>query len=369
MEQFSQEFQTKIMRLCLSLAAKGQSNVKKNPMVGAVLVSKAGEILSEGYHQAFGEEHAEAIALKKWNIVPSGAVLFVNLEPCCHQGKNPPCVENIIKKKVSAVIIGMEDPHLKVAGKGIQKLSENCIKTKIFLKNECQWFNQKYIVNTLYKRPLVAVKVATSLDGKIALTNGCSQWITGAEARKKGQSLRSQFDAVGIGKNTLLQDNPRLTNRVLGQTKQPQRVVFWGEGKLNPTCHFLTDLKSRRFLIVNKAVTSNYIKELEKSGVVVSSKNSYSIKEALDFLYNYEIYSLLIEGGAKLIESFIKEQLLDRLYLFLAPSVAGNESKSWVGNLGLTQLDQQPKFRFRDIENVGDDLFLSADILSYSKNS
>ena len=190
----------KIMHRCLDLAVKGKDSVASNPMVGAVLVSKKGEILAEGYHKGIGKEHAEALALKKWDSVPPDSILFVNLEPCCHQGKNPPCTQNIIKKNVKQVVIGMQDPHYKVLGKGIKILQENNIKVHLFLEKECLWFNQKYIINTTKHRPLVIAKIASSLDGKIALANGQSQWITAEPAREKAHWLRNSVDALVIGK-------------------------------------------------------------------------------------------------------------------------------------------------------------------------
>ncbi len=379
------------MRLCLELAEKAKCFVKSNPMVGAILVSKEGDILSQGYHKAFGKEHAEVLALKKWDKVPSDAILFVNLEPCCHQGANPPCTQVLIQKGVKSVVIGMPDPHVKVSGKGIKELKNNGIQVEVdVLREECEWFNQKYLVNITQKRALVGLKVAMSLDGKLALANGLSQWITGIEARKKAQSLRSDFDAVAVGHSTLNKDNPKLTNRNSGTINfgttnfgttnsgstssgstssgviwQPHRVVFLAHGKLDESSHFVSDTHSKRFLFAGKKVSAAYLKSLEQQGFFVcrSPKIYPSCKEALNFLYSHNVYSVMVEGGAELIASFLKEKLADRLYLFLAPSLIGAEGKSWCGVLQLDELKQQPKLKIQKIKTYKEDILLEAQFI------
>ena len=354
------------MRLCLELAEKGKFFVKANPMVGAVLVDRDGNILSKGYHKAFGKEHAEVSALKKWKEVPKNSILFVNLEPCCHQGVNPPCTQIIIQKGVKSVVIGMPDPHSKVSGKGIKELRKQGIKVELdILREECEWFNQKYLVNITKKRTFVAIKAAVSLDGKLALANGLSQWITGGAARKKTQNLRSQFDAVAVGNSTLKKDNPRLTNRNSHAARQPHRIVFLAHGELDKSCHFLKDTHSKKFLFAGKEIASDYLNTLKQQGVFVfQSKKIYpSCKEALEFLYSHNIYSLMVEGGARLIASFLQEKLADKLYLFLAPSIIGGDGKSWCSNLNLKTLQQQPKLKIKKTENCADDILVEAQFI------
>ena len=353
------------MRLA-ELAEKGKYFVKSNPMVGAILASKDGEILSQGYHKAFGEKHAEVLALKKWDKVPASAILFVNLEPCCHQGVNPPCTQLLIQKGVKSVVIGMPDPHAKVSGKGIKELKNRKIHVEVgVLREECEWFNQKYLVNITKKRTLVGLKAAVSLDGKLALANGLSQWITGSASRKKSQSLRSDFDAVAVGHSTFKTDNPKLTNRNSDALCQPHRIVFLAHGELDTSSHFFSDTHSKRFLFAGKQVSSEHLKSLEQQGVFVfqSQKIYSSCKEVLDFLYSQNVYSVMVEGGAKLISSFVREKLVDRLYLFLAPSLIGSEGKSWCGNLQLEELKEQPKLKIQKIKKYQEDILLEAQFI------
>jgi len=214
------------MRLALRLARKGAGRVSPNPMVGAVVVDPSGEIISTGYHPEFGKPHAERIALKKLGYKASGATLYVNLEPCCHHGKTLPCTEAIIKSGVKRVVVGVLDPNPQVSGRGVEILRKHGIEVKVgVLEEECKWLNRGFFKWVLKGIPYVVLKWAQTLDGKIATVTGESKWISSERALNYAHRLRAESDAVVVGKNTVLADDPELTvRRVRGV--DPLRVVL-----------------------------------------------------------------------------------------------------------------------------------------------
>ena len=347
------------MQRCLLLAEKGRCFVQSNPMVGAVLVSQDENIICEGYHEAFGSKHAEANVLMKTKTPPQ-SILFINLEPCCHQGKTPPCTDLIIKKKISKVIIGCLDPNLKVKGKGIKHLLEAGIKVEVGIcKKECEILNQKYFIYHLQKRVFVALKIAASLDGKIALESKKSHWITGKDSRQKVHLLRSEFTSVAIGKNTLLEDNPQLTNRLKGDFLQPIPIIFWGKGEF-PQNYFLAKTKRKRILILNNKAHIREITDIQKENLVIyNSKNSRpKIKEVLEFLYKQKIYSLLVEGGAEIFSLFLQDKLVDKIYLFQSAKIIGGKGKNWTSHLKEIATLKKNNWRIDKTTLLGEDILL-----------
>lgn len=352
-------WKTKIMLHCLELAKKGKSSVGSNPMVGAVLVSKEKKILCEGYHKGFGQKHAEVDALEKIAMAPEGSCLFVNLEPCCHQGINPPCIKIIIEKKIKKVMIGTLDPNPKVNGGGILELQKNSIAVETGIcQEECEELNQKYLAYRRQKKIFVALKIAASLDGKIALKNEISQWITGNQAREKSHQLRSEFAAIAVGKKTLINDNPQLNNRISKTMPQPSPVVFWGNEELPKNCFFLQDTR-KKFLIAGKNISPSYLKKIAQKNLFVflSSMTRPSLQEALNFLHQQKIFSLLVEGGNSLLTSFLQTDLVNKIYLFLAPKILGEDAKNWCGALDLLQLPKN-QWNIKKITPLEEDILL-----------
>jgi diaminohydroxyphosphoribosylaminopyrimidine deaminase/5-amino-6-(5-phosphoribosylamino)uracil reductase len=352
------------MRRCLKLAKKGKNFVKSNPMVGAVLLSKEGNILCEGYHKGFGLRHAEVEALEQIKQAPASSCLFINLEPCCHQGKNPPCAEMIVQKKITRVIIGTLDPNPKVSGGGVASLKKNKIEVEIGIcQRECELLNQKYLTHVRSKRAFVALKIAASLDGKIALKNGDSQWITSEKARSKVHCLRSEFEAIGVGKNTFLHDNPKLNNRAGSNLPQPSPVVFWSEPVLREknlfNYSFFKDTREK-FFIMGKNVSEEKLQMIQKKniGCFRSTNNQPQPLEALRFLYEKKIFSILIEGGGALHTSFLKAGLVDKIYLFLAPKIIGASGKNWCKDLEQLDILSKNYWEIGKTTKLGEDILL-----------
>ena len=350
------------MLRCLELAAKGKNFVLSNPMVGAILLSQEGHILAEGYHQKFGQKHAEFNVLKNIEQAPAGSCLFVNLEPCCHQGKNPPCTQIIIQKKVPRVIIGILDPNPKVAGKGILELEKHKIAVEVGVcQKECELLNKKYLTHTTQKRSFVALKIAASLDGKIALKNTKSQWITGKKAKVRTHQLRSEFEGIAVGKNTLWQDNPRLTNRNINHQllPQPSPIIFISKGELLEHCFFLQDSR-KKFLIAGKNIKKSYLQKISSQNLIIfqSSQVLPQPREVLEFLYTQKILSLIVEGGGALFTSFLVAGLVDKIYLFLAPKIIGSDGKNWCEHLNTISLLNQNHWSIAKIEHLAEDILI-----------
>lgn len=292
------------MRRVLGLAEKGRGLVHPNPMVGAVLV-RNGRLVAEGYHHAFGQAHAEVEAIRKAGARAQGSTLYLNLEPCSHWGKTPPCVLAIVQAKVARVVAAMRDPNPKVSGKGFRALQKSGIQvTQGVLEQKARFLNRAFMTWVTKNRPYVTVKVASSLDGLTATRTGESKWITGGEARTDGHRLRSQVDAVAVGAETLMRDNPSLTAH--GQGKNPLRVIF-----------------ADRRLPRNKKCFDG----AAPTFVLRNTHGGVRLKKALTVLANEGITHLLIEGGITLQRSFFEADLVDEVVWYLAPLVIGNASR------------------------------------------
>lgn len=286
----------KILLQTLKLAKKGLGWTNPNPMVGAIIV-KNGRIIGKGYHKKFGFPHAEIEALRNCQQAKS-ATLYINLEPCTHFGKTPPCVDEIIKAGIKKVVCCSLDPNLKTHGKGVAKLKQAGISVKIgLLEDEARKLNEAFFIFHEKKRPFVAIKFAASLDGKIATHTGDSKWITNEKARRYGRSLRAQYQAVLVGKNTFLKDHPHLGARIKGK-KDPLKIVL---------------------------------------GLSINPKN---IQELLSMLYKKEITSVLVEGGGKTLGSFIDAKVVDKVYAFYAPILIGGEKAVSISGKGFPTISQ-----------------------------
>src|SRR5450830_661347 len=322
----------KYLKRALSMAAKGKGLVSPNPLVGAVLV-KNSRIIGEGYHRYFGGDHAEIDALKNSTESPKGSTLYINLEPCCHFGKTPPCTEALIKNRIKKVVAAMADPNLAVSGKGFEQLRKAGIEITIgILENESREINQPYLTRIKERRPFIALKIAQSLDGKIASYTGQSKWITGEKARTFGRRLRFEYDAILVGINTILSDNPSLNYQRTGITqtllarKRYLKVILDSEARL-PLQAKIWEEASRVVVAVTKKAPAGRLRFLEKKGaqIIVAGNQKVDLKKLLDFLYNQEVGSILVEGGAATNCSFVDAGLVDLVYLFQAPLIIGGE--------------------------------------------
>ncbi len=353
------------MRRALQLASLGAGSVSPNPMVGAVIVFN-GEIIGEGYHQQFGGPHAEvhAIASVADETLLCHSTLYVTLEPCSHFGKTPPCSDLIVDKGMMRVVIGCRDPHLKVAGKGIARLHAAGIAvTEGVLEAECVKCNEAFIKSHTTGLPFVALKLAQTLDGKIATSLGASRWITGEESRSEVHRLRSVYDAVMVGEATVRADDAQLTVRHCSG-RNPLRVIL--------DCRMSLPLESKIFdseaptLVVASSVYAGLPKAalLRDKGVTVLFVEEHSGKldlhQVLVELHKRQVLSVLVEGGSRLSASFIREKLVDKILIFIAPKLFGGDALSAFAPLGVSIPGQAVNLCFGLPQFFGRDLLVEA---------
>lgn len=349
------------IKLAIEIAKKGRGNVSPNPLVGCIIV-KDERIIGAGYHEKYGENHAEINAINSAKESIEGSTLFVNLEPCSHQGLTPPCVDKIIENKIKRVVIGTLDMNPLVCGNGIKKLKSAGIDVKAgILESECTALNKFFFKHITKKIPYVTLKIAQTLDGKIADSKGDSKWISSLLSRRYVHELRSKYDAVLIGLGTVLKDNPSLTVR-LTEGRNPRRVILDTRLRLS-TEHKLFSSNSDKKLVI---VTSNKskskerkIKKIKSKGAEVifvrEDKGKLNLKNILKELSKINISSVLVEGGKSIFSSFVKENLYDDLFVFISPKILGNGIPA-VSDLGIKSISKSLKVKFVNAEMIGDDV-------------
>lgn len=353
-----------MMKKCIRLAEKGKGYVSPNPLVGCVIL-KEGKIIGKGYHKMFGKEHAEINAgtdAKKHGYTLKDSEVYVNLEPCSHTGKTHPCSDYLINERVGKVIIGMKDPFEKVNGRGIMKLKKAGIEVKCgVLEKECRELNRFFIKFVTKHIPYVTLKVAQSIDGKIALEDFTSKWITGDASRKYVHKLRSEYDVVMIGKNTAKMDNPSLTVREV-RGRSPYRIVIDRDSSLPENLKLFTDYHREKTYIISgiskKALTNIYSKNIIK---VKEKDQKIVLKDILRKLYLMNISSILVEGGANLFSQFVKSGLFDDIYFFIAPKIIGKGISSF-NNFEINKLRDSKSIEF------GNQKLIERDLLIYCRN-
>lgn len=305
----------KWMKQALRLAEAGRGRTSPNPVVGAVLVKK-GKVVGEGYHAKIGEPHAEIIALRQAREKARGAVLYLNLEPCTHYGRTPPCVPQVVKAGVNRVVIGMEDPNPLVNGKGIEALRKSGLDVNVrVLEKECRRLNEAFCKYILKKEPFVLLKVAATLDGKIATRSGDSKWISGEASRRFVHKLRDQVDGVLVGIGTVLRDDPLLTARVK-EGREPYRIVLDSRLKISEKAKVFEHSPSEVILATTGSAPQDKIERLEKRGVRVlvidSREGRVNLRSCLCKLGEMGVMNLLVEGEAKsMARSWTKVSLIN----------------------------------------------------------
>ena len=332
------------MKRALELAGKGVGKTSPNPLVGAVIV-KDGRIIGEGWHERYGRAHAEVNAVRnaEENMAAGsaegieGADVYVNLEPCCHYGKTPPCTELLIEKRIKRVVIGTLDPNPLVAGKGAQRLRDAGIEvTAGVLEQESRKLNEVFFHFIQKRRPFVVLKAAMSLDGKIAAPSGESRWITGEAARRDVQDLRNRYSAIMVGVGTVITDDPELTCR-LDRGRNPQRIVLDSSLRIPLDSRVLTDQRRNSALI---ACTERALPEkarlLEEQGVRLlycrSENHRIDLADLMAKLGDMAVDSLMLEGGATVNDSAFAQGLVDKIVLYISPKIiGGDKSKTVVG--------------------------------------
>lgn len=375
------------MRRALELAALGQGSVEPNPMVGCVLVrpdlpkaKKPGarrelpKIVGEGYHQKYGGDHAEVVALKAAKKQAKGATCYVTLEPCCHFGKTPPCCDALIQAGVAKVVFAMRDPFPKVAGGGMKRLLAAGIEVVTgVLESEAERLNAPYITRLTKQRPWIIGKWAMTLDGKMATRTGSSYWISSEASRARVHRLRGRMDAIMIGSRTAMEDDPRLTVRLPeGETppRTPLRVVFDSGGTLSAFSELALTARDVPLLLVfgpGAAKEKKIFWEGKGAEVLVLDAPTHEQRLILltEELARRGVTNLLVEGGGELLGHLFDLELLDEARVFISPKIVGGaEAVVPVGGTGLELMKKAVPLMERRIETIGDDVLISG-VLRY----
>ena len=329
----------KYMRMCFALAKKGYGKVAPNPMVGCVVLDRVGNLISKGYHKKYGENHAERDALLKLkNNEAEGGTLYVNLEPCSHFGKTPPCVDLIIKHKLKRVVIGMKDVNPKVDG--ITKLKNAGIEVDLVLEEEARFLNRMFIKTMTEKMPYVVLKTASTMDGKIASKTGSSKWITSETARKEVYRMRKEFDCIMTSSNTVIADNPSMQHNfkcILDKDlRTPKDAKIYQQGEIYIASKENTPLKDKQL----------------------------DIEAVLKNLYSKGIYSVFVECGGTLAGSMLKDNLIDEVYQFIAPKILNdNNGLSCFNGADIKEISQAKNLKIYELKQIEKDILIKAIVL------
>jgi len=358
----------KFMRLALRLAQKAKGRTNPNPLVGAVVV-KNGKILGRGYHKAAGLAHAEVVALDKAGKAARGGSLYVSLEPCRHFGRTAPCVDKILACGIKEVVFAMDDPNPLNNGRGSQFLRRHGIKVLSgILEEEARRINRVFIKYITKQLPFVTVKVAQSVDGKIATSSGDSRWITSQSSRRLGHKLRSQADAVLVGVNTVLKDNPLLSCRHCGhlRKKQPKKIIVDSKLRLLPDLKIFSPRSPAPVIIATtKFAPRKKILYFERKARVIVAKDKekrVDLRDLFRELARQGIAHILIEGGGELIASALKMRLVDRMIVFVSPKIiGGSEAPTAVEGEGVERIRQAARLKDVKFKRVGPELLIEGE--------
>ncbi|MDE0555383.1 MAG: bifunctional diaminohydroxyphosphoribosylaminopyrimidine deaminase/5-amino-6-(5-phosphoribosylamino)uracil reductase RibD [Candidatus Poribacteria bacterium] len=354
------------MKRALDLARRGRGRTSPNPLVGAVVV-KAGQVVGEGYHQRAGTPHAEIHALNAAGENAKGATLYVNLEPCCHWGRTPPCTEAVLQTGVAEVYVAEVDPNPSVAGNGIRQLQDAGLRVHVgTCAEEAAQLNEVHKKYIQTRKPFVILKTAMSLDGKIATASGESHWITSEGARQRGHEIRDAVDAILVGKGTVVRDNPALTTRLQDRAGQDAtRIVLDSYGSTSTDARIFNP-ESRAGVII--AVTPNAptenLRALEKAAAEVitvpAAHDRVCFEHLMGILGAREITSVLVEGGGEVNASAIAAGVVDKVMCFIAPKlIGGRDAPGPIGGEGISSLSDVPRLQQVSITSISD----SADFL------
>ncbi|WP_340681098.1 bifunctional diaminohydroxyphosphoribosylaminopyrimidine deaminase/5-amino-6-(5-phosphoribosylamino)uracil reductase RibD [Paraglaciecola sp.] len=372
MNQFS-PFDSQMMALAIQLAKRGQYTTSPNPNVGCVIVDSQGEIVGQGWHHKAGTPHAEVHALQQAGAQAFGATAYVTLEPCSHFGRTPPCADALIKAGVGRVVAAMVDPNPLVAGQGLAKLEQAGISTAHGLQQtQAEQINRGFIKRMSSGRPWVTVKLASSLDGKTALENGLSKWITGPLARQDVQRHRARSCAILSGSGTVLVDNPLLTVRYseLGmdestlaeaELRQPLKVLLDGRNQLTPDLQCLQSANPA--LIINSLLNPLPFFANVSQWQAPYVNNKLDLPAVFDYLASLQLNHIWVEAGARMAGALLQSKLIDELILYQAPKLIGNKGQDLFAIESLTDMQQAYNLSWTDIRQIGPDLKLTAKIL------
>jgi diaminohydroxyphosphoribosylaminopyrimidine deaminase / 5-amino-6-(5-phosphoribosylamino)uracil reductase len=347
------------MRHALALAEKGRGFVEPNPMVGAVVLDPAGQLIGEGWHQKFGGPHAEVFALAAAGERARGGTLVVTLEPCCHHGKTPPCTDAVLKAGIARVVVAMADPFPKVAGDGLAILSGAGIEVSVGLcEQDASVLNAPYLKLLRTGRPWVHAKWAMTLDGKIATRTGDSKWISGEESRRRVHELRGRMDAVLVGRGTVVADDPLLTARPAGP-RAPARVVVSASGDLPERCQLRATAREVPVIVFTANPQRLAGWAADGAEVVALSDSAPSLDAVLADLGRRRFTNVLIEGGAGLLGSMLDAKAADEFHVFVAPKLAGGTAApSPVGGGGAVRMADALALDRVTFQQSGEDVYV-----------
>lgn len=340
-----------LMKKCIELAERGRGNTSPNPMVGCVVLNSEGDIISEGYHHKYGENHAERDALLKiTDGTDRGGTLIVNLEPCSHFGKTPPCADLIIERGIKKVVIGSKDNNPKVNGGGIKKLIDAGIEVVCgVLENECRKLNEVFFTDVEQNRVFVALKTATTLDGKIATKTGNSKWITSDRSRQRAKELRGYYDAILTSSSTVIADNPEMKHKL--------KIIIDRELKTDFNSNIYKDGK---IIIVTGVNSEKTLPDNIERLICPIVEGKIDLKYLMRELYNRGIKSVFVEAGGKLSGSFLKENLVDKIYKFIAPKVLNdNSGKSCFDGDNIIRMVESKVFKIYNITQIENDILVT----------
>ncbi|MSP83412.1 MAG: bifunctional diaminohydroxyphosphoribosylaminopyrimidine deaminase/5-amino-6-(5-phosphoribosylamino)uracil reductase RibD [Alphaproteobacteria bacterium] len=350
------------MIAALGLARRGLGRVWPNPAVGCVLV-RGGRIVGRGWTQPGGRPHAEAEALTRAGDGARGATAYVTLEPCSHHEQTPPCADALIAAGIVRAVVAMEDPDARVSGRGVAQLRQSAVAVAVGLcAEEAEELNLGFLIHRRHRRPAVTLKVAATLDGRIATAGGESRWITGEPARERAHLMRAQHDAVAVGLHTALKDDPDLTCRLPGmESRSPVRVVFDSRLGLSPTSRLARSAREVPLWVIHgERADPDRIARLAAQGAipiaVATDAGRPGIALALAALAQRGITRLLVEGGASLAAAFLRVKLVDRLCWFRAASLLGGDGVSAIAALEAKFLAESIRLRLLDRTHTGDDM-------------
>ena len=355
----------RFMRRTLELAAKALGRTSPNPVVGAVIV-RNGRIIGEGFHRRAGLPHAEREALRRITETARGATIYVNLEPCSHYGRTPPCADALIEAGIKRVVVGMVDPNPLVQGRGLRRLRRAGIAVATgVLREECERLNEDFACFIRTGRPFVTLKLAASLDGRIAAASGDSQWISGEQSRRVVHELRNRVDAILVGAETVRNDDPRLTCRMRGG-RDPLRVVLDGRLSITPSARVCTQPSTAPTLIATSEDHGRGEKQaqLEAQGVQVvclpGKNGQVPLRPLLVELGRRGHKSVLIEGGGRIAAAALREGVVDKVLFFYAPLLLGGEGRAMIGPLGIDRVAVGQKLHTMTVERIGKDILVAA---------
>jgi diaminohydroxyphosphoribosylaminopyrimidine deaminase/5-amino-6-(5-phosphoribosylamino)uracil reductase len=349
------------MRMALNLAKKGAPWACPNPLVGAVIV-KNDRIIGKGYHRCYGENHAEINAIENATETVRGSTLYINLEPCSHLGKTPPCVDRLVKEKPARVVIGTVDPNPLVSGRGIATLKRHGIEIRTgVLGDQCREINEVFFKYIRTRIPFVTLKFAQSIDGKIATVTGHSRWISSEPSRVFAHRLRSFNEAILVGSGTVVKDDPELTCRLV-RGRDPLRVIVDSKLKIPLEARVLQEQDRAKTLVFTSAGhNKKKMATLSDRGieVKVAGLARVDLPAVLQELGKRQVSSLLVEGGAGVLTSFIRERLADRLIIISAPKIFGKGTDA-IGDLAVRTVDQAIPLAIRRVSYRNGDIIVDA---------